>query len=152
MSIDKEQVLTAVRESFAESEELKRVIPGADDFDNAVAFDSIVARGVHGKNRSRMWDIFSEEVWSHIQHYAIKQYGDFPNDQVTKWNEEQLKTQIEKYLNRLNSNSRGEQESDLDLIKIAHYAQMIWSKRLGFEDAFDTVLKEREDNAELRFE
>lgn len=150
MSIDKEQVLAVVRESFDASEELKKVIPEAADSDNAADFDNIVARGVYGKNRSRMWDIFSEEVWHHIQHYAVKQYGDFPNDQVTKWNEEQLKTQIEKYLNRLNSNSRGERESDLDLIKIAHYAQMIWSKRLGFEEAFNTILKEKEDNAELQ--
>ena len=145
MSIDKEQVLTAVRESFEDSELIKKLIEHmGDDEEVGTDFTQIKCK-IEASNRERMWDIFSEEVVNHIRHYAVKQYGDYPSDQITEWNEEQLKTQIQKYLSRLESNQRGTYESDLDLIKIAHYAQMIWSKRLGFEDAFQQVLTELEN-------
>lgn len=143
MSVDKEQVLAATHQSFEDSAGMKSLIGEGISEDDPI-YTALMARA-NASNRGRMWDIFAEEVWSHIENYTIKQYGDFPTDQVAKWDEAQLKTQIEKYLNRLNSSSRGEQDSNMDLIKIAHYAQLIWSKRLGFEDTFNEVLKEKED-------
>lgn len=144
MSVDKEQVRAAVEQSFEDSENMKKMI-SSDASAGDPMWDALMAR-VNASNRARMWDIFAEEAWRHIENYTVPQYGDFPDDQVAKWDEEQLKTQIEKYLNRLSSSSRGEQESNMDLIKIAHYAQLIWSKRLGFEEAFKQVIEERKDN------
>lgn len=147
MSVDKEQVLAAVRESFEDSATLYSMVEESfpkEEERQSPQVNTIIEK-CHASNRERMWDIFAEEVSHHVRTYTVSQYGDFPNDQVAKWDEAQLKTQIEKYLNRLNSSSRGEQESNMDLIKIAHYAQLIWSKRLGFEEAFNEVLKEKEN-------
>ena len=40
----------------------------------------------------------------------------------------------------MESNERGDMERNRDLFKIAHYCQMIWSKRLGFDEAWKEVL------------
>lgn len=95
-------------------------------------------------NRGIMWNIFADEVARHIEHYTVPQYGDFPKDQSSDWNEEDMVKQIQKYLNRINTNERGEIERDRDLMKIAHYVQMIWSKRMKFEEAFKEILAEDE--------
>lgn len=97
-------------------------------------------------NRGIMWNIFADEVARHIEHYTVPQYGDFPKDQSSDWTEDDMVKQIQKYLNRINTNERGEIERDRDLMKIAHYVQMIWSKRMKFEEAFKEILAEDEKN------
>lgn len=141
MAVDKEQVKQALRETFI----IDEVVTQMAKEDNIEPDPSMIK-----SNRGRMWGIFSDEVANHIENYTIKQYKDFPEDQVTRWDEHILKEQIQKYLNRLDSNQRGDMDANMDLIKIAHYAQMIWSKRLGFEEALSEILKERnESNSEV---
>ena len=69
----------------------------------------------------------ANEVIEHIETYTVPQYGDYPNDQVEEWTPELCIAQISKYSARFGKNSREGQEL-LDLIKIAHYAQIAYSK------------------------
>ena len=55
-------------------------------------------------------------------------------------------------MNRMDSNSRGELEATRDLLKIAHYASLVWCKRLGFEEALAEVRKEQEVQPEVQEE
>lgn len=135
MAIDNEAVKQAVRDSFIHDEIIK---------DMAKEDGVDIADFLLTSNRARMWSIFAEEVGSHIENYTVKQYGDFPNDQATGWDELYLKQCMQKYINRMESNERGDMERNRDLFKIAHYCQMIWSKRLGFDEAWKEVLAEQE--------
>ena len=133
MAIDSTAVKQAVLDSYINDEIMKEMAKE----ENVDISDLILQ-----SNRARMWSIFSTEVGSHIEHYTVKQYGDFPDDQATEWTEEDLKKQMQKYLNRMDTNERGDMERNRDLFKIAHYCQMIWSKRLGFDEAWKEVLAE----------
>lgn len=137
MAVDKEQVKDALRETFIIDEVVTQMAK-EDNFDP----DPSMIKS----NRGRMWSIFADEVANHVENYTVKQYGDFPEDQASGWDEHLIKEQIQKYLNRLDSNQRDDMDANMDLIKIAHYAQIIWSKRLGFEEALQEIINER--NAE----
>ena len=93
-------------------------------------------------NRAMLWDIFSNQVFNHIEDYTVKQYGDFNKDNVTSMTADDCLTQIKKYAARWGKNARGDQEQDLDLIKIAHYAGIVWAKRLHFEEELAKILEE----------
>jgi hypothetical protein len=71
---------------------------------------------------------FAMTVLSHIEHYTVPQYGDFPNDQVTPWTSGDCKKQIAKYVARFGSNQRGCEDEMRDLLKIAHYAALAYNK------------------------
>ena len=133
MAIDFEAVKQAVRDTFIHDEIMKEMAK-----EEGVDLTGMILTS----NRARMWSIFAEEVGSHIENYTVKQYGDLPEDPATGWTEEDLKKQMQKYLNRMDSNERGDMERNRDLFKIAHYCQMIWSKRLGFDEAWKEVLEE----------
>jgi len=75
---------------------------------------------------------FSDKVVNHINNYVVPQYGDKGEDIVTDESAEYCIKQIEKYAKRFGKNSRPGQEL-IDLLKIAHYAQMTYDK-LGEED------------------
>ena len=77
--------------------------------------------------RSQQFELFANQVIKHIETYTVPQYGDYPNDQVEEWTPELCIAQISKYSARFGKNSREGQEL-LDLIKIAHYAQIAYSK------------------------
>lgn len=77
--------------------------------------------------RGQQFEWFANEVIEHIETYTVPQYGDYPNDQVEEWTPELCIAQIGKYSARFGKNSREGQEL-LDLIKIAHYAQIAYSK------------------------
>jgi hypothetical protein len=74
------------------------------------------------------WQRFSAAVENHVIEYTIPQYGDYPNDQATKFTPEDLITQIKRYANRFGKNARGPVEEQRDMLKIAHYACLIHSK------------------------
>lgn len=131
MAIDKDAVKQAVLDSYINDEIMKEMAK-----EEGVDVSDLILQ----TNRARMWSIFSTEVGSHIENYTVKQYGDFPDDQATNWDEAYLKQQMQKYINRMDSNERGDMERNRDLFKIAHYCQMIWSKRLGFDEAWKEVL------------
>ena len=79
--------------------------------------------------RGHDWLNFSQGVLSHIESYTVPQYGDKGKDQCTEFTPQDFITQIRKYANRFGRNQRPGQDQ-LDLMKIAHYAQML-SDRLS---------------------
>jgi hypothetical protein len=84
--------------------------------------------------RSLDWEEFSEAVHEHIETYTIPQYGDKGEDPATDYDVEDCIRSMKKYLARQGKNSRDGQDS-LDLIKIAHYAQMAFTLIGEQEDA-----------------
>ena len=46
-------------------------------------------------NRGKQWIAFAEKVLKHIDNYTVKQYGDAPNDAVSKFTAEQIISSIE---------------------------------------------------------
>lgn len=90
--------------------------------------------------REQMWNDFSEEVRQHVTGYTAQQYGDYPNDQLTEWTLDDIKTTIKRYANRIGSNQRGPEDQALDFIKIAHYAQVGYLKFLDKEKEYDDMV------------
>jgi hypothetical protein len=76
--------------------------------------------------RGKDWKNFSDDVHSHITVYTIPQYGDKDEDIASDYDIEDCIRSMKKYLARAGRNSRDGQER-LDLIKIAHYAQMAYT-------------------------
>ena len=95
--------------------------------------------------REHMWVIFATVVGSHLREYAVPQYGDAPDDQLYAWNADQCIKQIGKYIARMDSNARGEQEKLTDLLKIAHYASVAWMKLRDYEKLFSIALPDEEE-------
>ena len=137
MSVDVDAVKNEIREACQINEWIREM---ANNEETPTNIDTELITS----NRGIMWNIFADEVARHIEHYTVPQYGDFPEDQASSWTEDDMVKQIQKYLNRINTNERGEMERDRDLMKIAHYVQMIWSKRMKFEEAFKEILDEDE--------
>lgn len=77
--------------------------------------------------RTKDWNEFATKVADHIENYTVPQYGDAPNDNVESWSSQDCIAQIQKYAARFGTNQRAGQE-ELDLMKIAHYAQLAMCK------------------------
>ena len=75
---------------------------------------------------SKRWQEFSAAVKAHIEQYTVPQYGDWPHDQLTMFRDEDVRTNIRRYENRMGSNSRGLRESLRDCLKMAHYHQILF--------------------------
>lgn len=80
--------------------------------------------------RGDEWDRFSGVVQNHIEDYTIPQYGDGPNDFVETMSDGDVELQITKYVKRFGNNARGQEEAQRDLVKIAHYCAILYSKRI----------------------
>jgi hypothetical protein len=90
--------------------------------------------------RSIEWTNFSAIVFSHIENYTVPQYGDKGHDQCSEFTEADFITQMKKYLNRYGKNSR-EGQQRLDLLKIAHYAGMLYTKLGEKEQELDKIIR-----------
>jgi len=77
--------------------------------------------------RGEEWIKFGSRVLEHIEIYTVPQYGDAPDDQVEDWSPEMCVMTIKKYCSRFGNNSREGQEK-IDLLKIAHFAQIAYDK------------------------
>lgn len=77
--------------------------------------------------RTNAWNDFAAKVADHITNYTVPQYGDAPNDNVESWSAADCIAQVQKYAARFGTNQRAGQE-ELDLMKIAHYAQLAHDK------------------------
>jgi hypothetical protein len=77
--------------------------------------------------RGQEWVEFAKEVLKHIEEYTVPQYGDKGDDLCSGYTPTQCMAQVEKYAKRFGKNSREGQEL-LDVLKTAHYAQMIHTK------------------------
>ena len=73
--------------------------------------------------RLQDWCKFSSDVGSHIESYTVPQYGDKGDDQCSEFDLQDFMTNIKRYANRAGKNQRPGQ-ARLDMLKIAHYAQM----------------------------
>jgi hypothetical protein len=80
-------------------------------------------------NRSKEWAEFAVRVLQHIEEYTVPQYGDAPDDQASKFSEHDIAVNLQRYVNRLESNRRGFEDAQRDLLKIAHYCAMLYFKR-----------------------
>lgn len=90
--------------------------------------------------RTKDWNEFAAKVADHIENYTVPQYGDAPNDNVEAWSAQDCIAQVQKYAARFGTNQRVGQEQ-LDLMKIAHYAQLAMDKQnrkpFGMETAIE---------------
>ena len=75
-----------------------------------------------------MWREFADAVEAHIRDYTIPQYGDYPDDQMSTFTDEDIKTAIARYENRRGKGARGIFEEMRDCLKIAHYYQCLWKR------------------------
>lgn len=78
----------------------------------------------------KMWREFQADVLTHIDHYTVPQYGDWPDCPAAQYGIPEIKTQLARYINRIGSNARGPEEALRDCLKIAHYASFLWRKLL----------------------
>lgn len=80
-------------------------------------------------NRITEWLAFSSITQKHIGSYTIPQYGDAPDDNLQTWTIEDCLRAIDKYVKRnMRVNARGRKEALRDMVKIAHYAAVIFWK------------------------
>lgn len=77
--------------------------------------------------RELRWLCFSVAVVDHLNNYVEPQYKDPQNDCASDYTVEDCMKQIERYAKRQGKNSRPNQDR-LDLLKIAHWAQIAWEK------------------------
>ena len=78
--------------------------------------------------RESEWKEFSDLVLKHIREYTVPQYGDKGQDFLTVKSSEYCMDNIDKYIRRHGKNQRPDQDT-LDLIKIAHYACVVFFKQ-----------------------
>jgi len=78
--------------------------------------------------RLHEWNQFAEITRQHIKNYAVPQYDNYPNDQLTNWTPTDCVKQILKYINRFERGARGNKEALRDMLKIAHYAGVVFGK------------------------
>ena len=89
----------------------------------------------------REWEMlqFGGLMCEHVGEYTVPQYGDLGEDNVTNWSSRDCEVQIEKYVKRLRSNQRGFEDAQRDLLKIAHYAGIVYNKRLVEKASHDAT-------------
>jgi hypothetical protein len=132
--------------ALARVEEIFDSEPGSPEFDELKAWTALISayEGEHHpftkeesmeikSARGREWKEFSDQILEHIEAYTVPQYGDYPSDQMTTASIEDIKHNLKRYINRMSTNARGEQEAIRDLKKIAHYAGIAWGKRVRGE-------------------
>lgn len=97
-------------------------------------------------NKVLLWNVFSENVSQHISDYTVPQYGDFPNDLRTTCHEDVILADMQRYLTRYKDGKRGADETTRDMLKLAHYASMLWCRRTGAQDVLASIIYQDEDN------
>lgn len=79
-------------------------------------------------NRSQHWQKFSLEMLDHVENYTVKQYGDYPHDQLTEFSDEEILSSMKRYLSRAGRGQRGQAEEMRDMLKLAHYASVRYAR------------------------
>ncbi len=80
------------------------------------------------KNKKQEYAAFALEVIEHIKDYVIPQYGDYPDAMIDGFTIADIKAQLARYVGRIGTNARGQQEAERDCLKIAHYACLLLMK------------------------
>lgn len=78
--------------------------------------------------RGKEWMEFAQAVFDHIENYTVPQYGDKGDDLCSDYTPDHCIEQVKKYAARQGRNQR-EGQDELDLLKMAHYVQMAWTKK-----------------------
>lgn len=78
------------------------------------------------ESKIEQWRQFSKIVELHIENYAIKQYGDFPDKTIAKYTPTKIQGKLEAYVDRIGNNVR-EGEELLGPKKIAHFCAMLFA-------------------------
>jgi len=79
-------------------------------------------------NRGLQWERFADQVLNHVETYTVGQYGDHPNDQATDFTVSEMQMNLKRYVNRIGTGQRGEEEQVRDCLKIAHYACLLMAE------------------------
>jgi len=91
-------------------------------------------------NRLEQWKDFCNQMEKHIVEYTQVQYGNTDgNEQVDNFTPDDCWQNMLRYFNRRKTSVRGSKEKLRDVIKIAHYAQLLYDKlksELGEEDVY----------------
>jgi hypothetical protein len=91
-------------------------------------------------DRINDWNNFAKLMETHLSDYCNVQYGSPEGtEQIENFTVETCFQNILRYVNRRNSNTRGNKEKLRDLLKIAHYSQFIYDKlkkELGEENIY----------------
>lgn len=75
------------------------------------------------------WEQFNKAVNEHVRTYTRKQYENPEgNEQIESFTPQDCIEHIKRYANRFGRNARGPTEELRDLLKIAHWAQIAWTK------------------------
>lgn len=77
--------------------------------------------------RGAEWKEFADKVLTHIDTYAVPQYGDKGEDEIDDWSIESCLRAINKYTKRHGKGMR-EGQDKLDMLKIPHYACFVYNK------------------------
>lgn len=80
------------------------------------------------KNKKQEYAAFALEVIEHIENYVIPQYGDYPDKMIEGFTVADIKAQLARYVGRIGTNARGQQEAERDCMKMAHYACLLLMK------------------------
>ena len=105
------------------------------------AFQEILQRAQAGEypkfefHRQDQWLEFQSLVSDHVKRYTCPQYGDMPNDQASSFTIEDVAKEIQRYCNRVGRNARGPEEAKRDMLKVPHYACMIYAKMMEQEES-----------------
>ena len=84
-------------------------------------------------NRGQHWLDVCLDVLDHIENYTVPQYGDYPNDQLTEWTDDEILSSMKRYLGRAGKGQRGSSEEVRDMLKLIHYASVRYA-RLAAKD------------------
>jgi len=91
-----------------------------------IQLEKALASSTPHTQSGKIWMDFHRAVLEHIEGYTVPQYGDFPDCPVARFTVQDIKTQLLRYINRMESNARGPAEAKRDCLKIAHYASILW--------------------------
>ena len=89
------------------------------------------------------WRQFSKIVEDHIRKYVDKQYGDFPDKTIAKFNLNKVQGKLEAYVDRIGKGARGPGEELRDAIKISHWGCYLYA--LLLTGSAQSSLKEEDE-------
>lgn len=91
--------------------------------------------------RELEFDMFAGITLQHIKNYTVPQYGDAPSDQVEEWTPAQCMDSVKRYANRIDTNSRGRLESIRDMVKVAHFACLAFTKLKPTREEINKIME-----------
>jgi hypothetical protein len=80
-------------------------------------------------DRYEKWKKFEPKVIRHLTEYCDKQYPTSdPDNDLNNWSIPDLKAHMKAYVNRIGTTQRGPEQAKEDMLKLAHFACIIWNK------------------------